>query len=139
VSEATNFEGKESLGTPVNQVFAIIDPADRVQEAVQALKEAGIKPDEIGVLNGPSDAEKLDAAIGKEGPLAKLASTGADFGDKDTDYLGEYRKALSEGHAVVAVTAKKGEAREELGEILKLHGARFINSFGRFIIERLES
>jgi hypothetical protein len=91
VSKATNFRGKESLGHPVNQLFAILDDSSKIDAVVAALNEAGIAAEDIGVLSGPTDAEKLDAAIGKEGLLAKLASAGADFGDKDNDYLREYR------------------------------------------------
>ncbi len=139
MNDATKFEGKEELGHPVNQVFAIIEDRNQSATVVKALHEAGIDSEDIGLLAGPTDAEKLDASIGKEGLVAKLASTGADFGDKDTVYLKKYRQALQENQAVVAVVAKKGKTREELAEILKVHGCAFINSFGRFIIERLEA
>ncbi len=138
MNDATNFDDQEALSHPINQVFAIIENRNQSATVVAALHGAGSDPEDIGLLAGREDAGKLDAAIGKEGLLAKLASTGADFGDKDTLYLKRYRKALEENQAVVAVVAKKGKTRDELAEILKLHGCTFINSFGRFIIERLE-
>jgi hypothetical protein len=38
---------------------------------------------------------------------------------------------------VIAVTAMPGSKRREIADLLKQHGAKFINSYGLFTIEGL--
>jgi hypothetical protein len=38
---------------------------------------------------------------------------------------------------VIAVAAKLGDKRREIADLLKQHGAKFINSYGMFSIEGL--
>jgi hypothetical protein len=38
----------------------------------------------IGVLTGIEDAEKLEAAVGKQGFFSKLFAVGYEMGDRDT-------------------------------------------------------
>jgi hypothetical protein len=79
------------------------------------------------------------AATGKKGFFAKMLTSGVDMGDRDTEYFKQYRKALLEGHTVIGVEAKNDETRDEVKQILKTHGARFITFFGRFVTEVLEA
>ncbi len=72
------------------------------------------------------------------GLFSKLATTGVDAGDRDTDYIREYRRALLKGSAVIAVDANDDEMRRTAMKILKEGGARFITFFGRFATEVLE-
>ena len=61
------------------------------------------------------------------------------MGDRDTDYLKQYRGALLNGRTVIGVVAKDDEARNNARKILKQRGARFITFFGRFVTEVLEA
>jgi hypothetical protein len=81
------------------------------------------------------DAAKLDAASGKKGLFAKLATAGVDMGDRDTDYIKRYRRAVLNGRTVIAVAAKNDDARDRARQILKARGARFITFFGRFVTQ----
>ncbi len=135
---ATNFEGKEKLNHPENQIFAILDDSAKSSAAIAALNRAGFEEDLIGILSGPADASKLDAASGKEGFLAKLFSIGVEMGDRDADYLRFYRKALMEGKSVIAVVAADDATREKVQELLKANGAHGMTLFGRFVVEALE-
>jgi hypothetical protein len=68
-----------------------------------------------------------------------MLTSGMDMGDRDTEYFKEYRKALLEGHTMIGVEIKNDETRDEVRQILKTHGARFITFFGRFVTEVLET
>ncbi|MBV9391397.1 MAG: hypothetical protein JOY96_05840 [Verrucomicrobia bacterium] len=135
---ATNFEGKEKLNHPENQIYAILDDSVRSSAAISALNRAGFSEDMIGILSGPADASKLDAVSGKEGFFAKLFSIGVEMGDRDADYLQFYRKALMQGKSVIAVIAADDATRGKVHELLKAQGAHGMTLFGQFVVEALE-
>ena len=139
MEKASKFDDQESLTVPANQVLAIVMDLPEAKEIVQILSRKGFPADEIGVLTGREDAEKLNAAAGKQGFLSKLFTAGVEMGDRDTDYLKQYRRALLNGRTVIGVVAKDDEARNNARKILKQRGARFITFFGRFVTEVLEA
>jgi hypothetical protein len=101
MEKAKKFDDTESLTVPANQVLAIIMDSDEATDVVQTLNQNGFSSDEIGVLAGTVDAGKLDAAAGKQGFLSRLFAAGVEIGDRDTDYLKQYRRALLNGRTVV--------------------------------------
>jgi hypothetical protein len=133
----TDYESQDDLKNPANQVVAILPGEADLGGIVAALHQAGFSSDSIGVLSGRKDAHKLDAASGKQGWFAKLTHIGPDFGDLDAGHLKDYAEALRNGETVIAVTAKLGDKRREIAELLKSHGAKLINSYGLFSIEGL--
>jgi hypothetical protein len=137
VKKAREFDDQESLGVPVNHLLAIIADEDKAKVVVESLTRNGFSPDEIGILKATAGAEKLGAVTGHKGFFAKILTCGIDMGDRDTDYLEQYRRALLNGLTVVGVAAKNDEAREKGTRILKTCRARFITFFGRFVTEVL--
>jgi hypothetical protein len=138
MKDATEFDDRDSLTLPA-QLLAIIMDLDKARCVVETLRRNNFSSDEIGLLTGTEDAEKLDAATGKKGFFAKLLSSGIDMGDRDTDYIKQYRRALLNGRTVVGVMAKDNEERKRAEKILKAEGARFITFFGRFATEVVEA
>ena len=134
---ATDYEGQGDLKNPVNQVVAILPCEADLAKVVADLHAAGFAPDDIGVLSGRKDAHKLDAASGQRGWLAKLAQIGPGFGDLDAGHMKDYAEALRHNEIVIAVVATLGSKRREIADLLKQHGAKFINSYGLFSIEAL--
>jgi hypothetical protein len=134
---ATDYEDQGDLKNPVNQVVAIVPREADLATVVADLHSAGFAAHDIGVLSGRKDAHKLDAASGRQGWLTKLAQIGPGFGDLDAGNLKDYAEALREGETVVAVVATLGSKRREIADLLKRHGAKFINSYGMFSIEGL--
>jgi hypothetical protein len=139
MEKATKFDDKESLTVPANQILAILTDSDEANRVVRALNENGFSSDEVGLLTGTADAEKLDAAAGKQGFLSKLFTAGMEMGDRDTDYIKQYRRALLNGRTVLGVVAKDDETRSKARKVLKAGGARFITYFGRFVTEVLDA
>jgi hypothetical protein len=60
---------------------------DEANGVVRALNENGFSSDDIGLLTGTADAEKLDAAAGKQGFLSNCLRPGLRWGDRDTVYI----------------------------------------------------
>jgi hypothetical protein len=134
---ATDYEDQGDLKNPVNQVVAILPLEADAQKVVAQLHKAGFASEDIGILSGQKDAHKLDAASGRQGRLTKRAQIGPGFGDLDAGNLKDYAEALRNNETVIAVSAKLGEERREIADLLKQHGAKFINSYGMFSIEGL--
>lgn len=134
---ATDYEDQGDLKNPVNQVVAILPREADLPTIIADLHKAGFESDVIGVLSGREDAYKLDAASGREGWLAKLAQIGPGFGDLDAGNMKDYARALRHSETVIAVVATLGSKRREIADLLKQHGAKFINSYGMFSIEGL--
>jgi hypothetical protein len=135
MDEATDFQNEESLSHPRNQVYAVIDVEERARRAAKELNQIGIEPADIGLLLGREDAAKLDAATGEHGFLAKVARIGLAMGDRDTDYLAHYRRALLEGYAVITVVTHDHTSREKVRTLLKTCGAHAMTYFGQFATE----
>jgi hypothetical protein len=136
---ATKFDDQESLPVPDNHIFAIVPDSEGAQAIVKTLNGNGFSPEEIGILTGAPDAERLDAATGKKGLFAKIFTSGVDMGDRDTEYFKQYRNALLAGRTVVGVVAKNDETKDQVRQILKQGGASFITYFGRFVTEVMEA
>jgi hypothetical protein len=135
MDEATDFQDKESLGHPRNQVYAVIQGEESARHAAKELNLIGIEPWDIGLLLGGEDARKLDAATGEHGFLAKVARIGFQMGDRDSDYLAYYRRALLEGYAVITVVTRDHTSREKVRMLLKTCGAHAMTYFGQFATE----
>ncbi|HYY29776.1 MAG TPA: hypothetical protein VE860_17675 [Chthoniobacterales bacterium] len=136
---AKGFDNQESLPLPADQMFAIVDDSDKATRVAEVLNQNGFSRDDIGILVGPEDARKLDAATGMKGIFAKILATGIDMGDKDSDYIKKYRRALVNGRVVVGVAVKNEDMRTKARGILRAAHARFITFFGQFVTELLEA
>jgi hypothetical protein len=139
MEQASEFDDQESLTILADHILAIIMDSDEATGIVETLNHNGFSPNDIGVLSGMEDAAKLDAASGKKGFFAKLATAGVDMGDRDTDHIKRYRRAVLNGRTVIAVAAKDNDARDRARQILRGRGARFITFFGRFVTQVLEA
>jgi hypothetical protein len=138
MKRAIEFDDAENLAVPINHIVAVIHSGVEAAVIAERLNKNGFSADEIGVLAGVADSAKLDAATGKKGLFSKLATTGVDAGDRDTDYIRKYRRALLKGKAIIAVAANDEEMRKAARKIMKEGPARFITFFGRFATEVLE-
>ena len=116
--------------------FGTLDGTELQQPRyVETLNRSGFSPNDIGLLTGTAEAGKLDAATGKKGFFAKMLTSGVDMCDRDTEYFKQYRRALLDGQTVSGVDAKNDETRDQVRQIVKTHGARFITFFGWFVME----
>jgi hypothetical protein len=139
MKSANKFDEQESLPLPDNLILAIVTNLNETRTIIETLNRNGFSPDDIGLLVGKTGAEKFDAATGKKGFFAKMVTSGMDFGDRDKDYLEQYRGALLEGRSVLGVVAKDDETRKKARQILKTGGARFIAFFGPWVTEVWEA
>jgi hypothetical protein len=139
MKNAKGFDNQESLPLPADQMLAIVANENKATHAAEVLNQNGFTWDDIGILVGPEDAQKLNAATGAKGIFAKILTTGIDMGDKDTDYIKKYHRALINGRSVIGVTVKDEDMRTKARQALKAAHARFITFFGQFVTELFEA
>jgi hypothetical protein len=85
----------------------------------------------------PSGVRSLGSRADTSAGICKKGATDyEDQGDLKSP-MKDSAEALRHNNAVIAVVATLGSKRREIAELLKRHGANFINSYGMFSIEGL--
>jgi hypothetical protein len=124
------------INYPTGQLLAVVDDPGAVQPVRADLERAGFDTGDIVVLRGADGAARLDG-LGASGPLSRmLRSVQFMTMDQMPDFL-VYETAIREGRAVVAIRSRSDSRRREAVEILRAHGAHFINYYGRFSTEEI--
>ena len=124
---------------PTDKLLAVIDSPKDVAAALDDLQAAGVGRDEVTVSVGEAEARRLDGSgerHGFKGRLLRALQQGA--GDVEVKHFKRYEQELLDGHYLVEVPAKDGERRGRVHQILKTHGAHFINYYGSWAVEDLE-
>ena len=124
---------------PTNHVLAVVDGVEPVEEAAQALKDGGFLDSEIEIIHGPTAADILAENTGRTG-IAHLAIRLAErigVADEEMELKDRYEQALREGRFAISVLAPTEDRKNTAAQILRDHGAHFVNFLGRFSIEAL--
>ena len=126
------------LGSARGRLLAVIDDAGQAERAVNALLEAGFDRAAIEVYTGKGDAEVFDASGRRRGPWGRLLRT-VQFTlmDQMPDFA-YYEAAVRQGRSVISVKAPREADMRRAVDILRRHGAHFINHFGLFTTEEFE-
>jgi hypothetical protein len=124
---------------PTNRVVGTIETAPEAQAAIQALLQAGFERDDVDVLHGESDAERLDPTGAAHGFLAQfqraLIRTAASV--EEYEHLKNHVEDVRAGRFVVMVHVRAAN-RHLAADILSSHGATSVGFFGRWAWESLE-
>jgi hypothetical protein len=129
----TNHNG-HTLRNLTNRVLAVIDDAQHADAAVDTLERAGIAEQELATLTGVEGAREIDAAGVHSGPMTHVLRALQSV-TVEGHHLRRYEAELASGHHVVDVRAHGREEREAVVQILRSHGAHFINAYGPWTIE----
>ncbi len=124
---------------PTNHVLAVIDGVEELEVAAKALEDGGFLDSEIEIIHGPAAADMLHENTGRTG-LAHLAIRLAErigVADEEMELKDGYEQALREGRFAVAVLTPTEDRKSKAAQILRDHGAHFVNFLGRFSIEAL--
>ena len=124
------------IGYPTGWILGVIDDPNEAAQIETELAAAGIGPDDRMILTGPDGAKRLDGLGSQSGFVARMHRVTQYLAmDQMPDFL-VYEVALREGRAVVGVRPKDAERASAL-EVLKRHGAHFINRFGAWSTEEV--
>ena len=122
---------------PENNVVAVIDTLEELEELIESLTRGGFLRSEIQVLYGQAAAEKLQASTGRSGLTGLAMQLVASIGmpNDETAIKNRYAEALADGRILVSVEAPTDERKEVAAELLREHGGKFVNFLGRYTIE----
>lgn len=120
---------------PRNMVVAILAPA-ATTATIEALRAAGVAQDHIDVAQGDADAQRIVDET-ESGVLGRL--TGFLAPGEEHDQRAEYVAAMRGGDAVIRVVSDDQAQKETIRQALVANGARFINFYGRWTVETLNS
>ena len=124
------------IGYPTGWILGTIDDPDQAARIDADLADAGIAPDDRMILTGGEGAKRLDGLGRQSGFLARMHRVTQYLAmDQMPDFL-VYELALRDGRAVIGVRPSDS-VRSTAIEILKRHGAHFINRFGAWSTEEV--
>jgi hypothetical protein len=124
------------IGYPSGWTLSVMDDGTDAGAAARDLETAGVGADDVVVLTGTDAAglERLGSSTGISGRLRR----GLQFMTMDQlPDLHVYELAIDQGHAVIGVRIGDAEARRGAIEVLRRHGAHFINRFGAWATEEI--
>jgi hypothetical protein len=129
----TNHNG-HTLRNLTNRVMAVIDDAEHAQAAVDTLERAGVPERELAALSGAEGTREIDSEGAYSGGV-KHALRALQRLTVEGDHLRRYEAELARGHLVVDVAVHGRQKRDRVVQILRSHGAHFINAYGQWTIE----
>lgn len=124
-------------GFPEDAVLGVIDDADQVSGAVDALKAAGFPEDKILVLAGEKGVERIDPTGEGHGWRGRLIRASQVLG-AEREQTDRHVQELRAGHLVVGVWGVVDEEKKtHAREVLAAHGGHFINYYSRWATHEL--
>lgn len=130
-------DGGKSVRYPENNVVAVIDTLQELEEVVETLTSSGFLKSEIHEVHGQAAAEKLRASTGRIGLTGLVMRLIASIGmpNDETARKDRYAQALADGRILVLVEASTDERKELAAKLLREHGGKLVNFLGRYTIE----
>jgi uncharacterized protein (TIGR02246 family) len=132
--KAAGADRRAFIGYPTNRVVGTIRDADKAGDAIAALLRAGFNREDIDILHGEQDLERLDpTGPGGLGFLAQFQrSVIKTFELEEFRHLTHHIDDVRAGRFVVMVLAKRRAARIVAADVLHHHGAEFVGFYGRW-------
>jgi hypothetical protein len=119
-------------------MMAVIDDPPSAAAALAELRATGILTHDLEILRGPEGADRVDGTGDVKGGLGRIRRW-VDFTlmDQLVDFA-TYEFALRDGRAVVMVRVEGDTRKRAVLDVLRRHGAHFVNYYGRFATEELD-
>ena len=117
-------------------VVAVIDEPNQVDEIVHAL-DSDLGTIQVNVAQGQEAFQHLSR---RQQPQSfDLMKSLRRLLGQETEHWTQYLEHMRNGHAVVRIPINENDtqAKSRIATILAQHGARFVNFYGQWTIERL--
>jgi len=116
-----------------NRVLGVIDDVREAAETVRDLDQAGVPDGAVETLCGGSGVQRIDVR-GDGSRIARLIRAVESI-NPEGEQLRHYKDELEQGHCVIDVPVFNEARRNQAVQILRAHGAHFINAYGQWTIE----
>lgn len=131
----TNHNG-HALRNLTNRVMAVIDDARNTLAAVETLEQAGVADRELATFEGEEGLRQVDADGVHSGGVTHVLRNLQRW-TAEGDHLRRYQSEIASGHLVVDVCVHGRRQRDTVVQILRAHGAHFINAYGQWTLENV--
>jgi hypothetical protein len=131
----TNHNG-HALRNLTNRVMAVIDDRRSTLAAVETLARAGIADGELATFEGEGGMRQIDADGVHSGAITHVLRSLQRW-TAEGDHLRRYQSEIASGHRVVDVCVHGRRQRDTVVQILRAHGAHFINAYGQWTLENV--
>ena len=131
----TNHNG-HVLRNLTNRVIAVIDDAQATQAAVETLERAGIADRKVAAFEGEEGVRRVDAEGVHSGGVTHVVR-GLQQWTVEGQHLRRYQAEIASGHHVVDVCVHGRRQRDPVVQVLRRHGAHFINAYGQWTLENV--
>jgi hypothetical protein len=119
---------------PVGDILAVVDDRAQAEQAVQALKAAGVPEGDVDLVDGAWFAQVMRSNKASWNPLQRVvALLAAEEGEVVHDYVEE----AEQGGTILVIHARRQELWEQIARVLKTHGAHNLRHYGRLNITDL--
>jgi uncharacterized protein (TIGR02246 family) len=136
--KAARSDRRGFIAYPTNRVAGTISDAGKAREAVDALLRAGFDREEIDVLHGDEDLQRLDPTGDEHGFLAQFQRTLIRTLDlEEFKHLTHHVEDLRAGRFVIMVLTKRRAHSIVAADILHQYGAEFVAFYGRWACHEL--
>ena len=125
------------IGYPTGWTLAVSDDEETARRTAVALREHGLAADDVLVISGTDAQAQLRRLGASTGILARARRAVQFMAMDQLPDLFVYEAALTQGRALLAVRVPS-DRRQDAVEILRRHGAHFINSFGAWMTSEIE-
>jgi uncharacterized protein (TIGR02246 family) len=123
---------------PLNRVVGTVGDAGKAGAAVEALLRAGFNREDIDILHGEEDLQRLDPTGVEHGFLAQFQRTLIrTFELEEFKQLTHHVEDVRAGKFVIMVLTKRRLQRMLAADVLHQHGAEFVEFYSRWACEEL--
>jgi len=127
-------QNRHTLRNLTNRVIAVIDDPRQTQAVLDRLERAGIADRDLATFSGEEGARQIDAEGIHSGGVTHVLR-GLQRWTVEGAHLRKYEEELAQGHQLVDVHIHGSQKHGAVVQILRAHGAHFINAYGQWTIE----
>ena len=136
--KAARTDRKDFIRYPLNRVVGTVGDAGKAGAAIEALLRAGFDREDIDILHGEEDLQRLDPTGAEHGFLAQFQRTLIRSLElEEFKHLTHHVEDVRAGRFVIMVLTKRRLLRMVAAGILYQHGAPFVEFYGRWACEEL--
>jgi hypothetical protein len=128
---------RQFIGYPTDWTLAVMDEAAEAEAAGAELLQLGVPPEDVVVMAGHESIERMRRLGTSTGFPARLRRAVQFVTMDQLPDLHVYETALDDRHPVVGVRVADAVERRRAIEVLRGHGAHFINRFGAWATEEI--
>lgn len=125
------------IGYPTGWTLAVSDDEAAARRTATALREHGLRSDDVLVIAGADAQAQLRRLGASTGILARARRAVQFMAMDQLPDLFVYEAALTQGRALIAVRVPSAR-RQDAVEVLRRNRAHFINSFGAWMTSEIE-